>query len=194
MRKFRFVLTLSLLVLNLCLIGQNSINGIVVDENNNQRLAFVNIVVNDNGTLGTTSDIDGNFSLEIDEQISNLTFSFVGYEKKKVDINEGETDIIVKLKPQYIELSEIVIDGRRNPAHRIIDSVFKYRDSNNPKSQSSYYYKIYDNMIFTIDTTSNIFDDTLRNIFKDNDMMVMETVSEQYYQKPNKNKKIKQPT
>ena len=51
MRKFRFVLTLSLLVLNLCLIGQNSINGIVVDENNNQRLAFVNIVVNDNGTL-----------------------------------------------------------------------------------------------------------------------------------------------
>ena len=92
MRKFRFVLTLSLLVLNLCLIGQNRINGIVVDENNNQRLAFVNIVVNDNGTLGTTSDIDGNFSLEIDEQISNLTFSFVGYEKKKVDINEGETD------------------------------------------------------------------------------------------------------
>ena len=83
MRKFRFVLTLSLLVLNLCLIGQNSINGIVVDENNNQRLAFVNIVVNDNGTLGTTSDIDGNFSLEIDEQISNLTFSFVGYEKNR---------------------------------------------------------------------------------------------------------------
>lgn len=190
MRKFRFVLTLLLLIFNYYLSSQNYINGTVVDENNNQRLAFVNIVVNDNGTLGTTSDIDGNFSLEIDEQISNLTFSFVGYEKKKVDINEGETDIIVKLKPQYIELSEIVIDGRRNPAHRIIDSVFKHRDSNNPKSQSSYYYKIYDNMIFTIDTTSNIFDDTLRNIFKDNDMMVMETVSEQYYQKPNKNKKI----
>lgn len=188
--KKLFILSFLLSTLNLCLIGQNSIMGVVTDEISKENLAFVNIVVNENGTLGTTSDIDGNFSINSKEEIKNLTFSFVGYEKKKIDIVEGENNISVRLKPQSIELSEIIIDGSKNPANRIIDSVFKYRDSNNPKSLDSYHYKMYDNMVFTVDTSNLSPNDVLRQEFRNNDVMVMETVSEQYYQKPNKNKKI----
>lgn len=188
--KKLFILSFLLSTLNLCLIGQNLISGIVTDEVSKDKLAFVNIVVNENGTLGTTSDIDGNFSINSKEEIKNLTFSFVGYEKKKIDIVEGENNISVRLKPQSIELSEVVIDGSKNPANRIIDSVFKYRDSNNTKSLDSYHYKMYDNMVFTVDTSNLSPNDVLRQEFRNNDVMVMETVSEQYYQKPNKNKKI----
>ena len=188
--KKLFILSFLLSTLNLCLIGQNFISGIVTDEVSKEKLAFVNIVVNENGTLGTTSDIDGNFSINSKEEIKNLTFSFVGYEKKKIDIVEGENNISVRLKPQSIELSEVVIDGSKNPANRIIDSVFKYRDSNNTKSLDSYHYKMYDNMVFTVDTSNLSPNDVLRQEFRNNDVMVMETVSEQYYQKPNKNKKI----
>ena len=177
-------------IFNLCLIGQNSISGIVTDEFSKEKLAFVNIVVNDNGTLGTTSDIDGNFIIKSKEEIKNLTFSFVGYEKKKMEIAEGENEISVKLKPQNIELSEVVIDGSKNPANRIIDSVFKYRDSNNIKSLNSYHYKMYDYMIFAVDTTNLPTGDMALEEFRNNDLMAMETVSEQYYEKPNKNKKI----
>lgn len=178
------------MILNFCLIGQNSISGVVTDEISKEKLAFVNIVVNDNGTLGTTSDIDGNFSIKSKEEIKNLTFSFVGYEKKKIDISEGVNEISVKLKPQNIELSEIIIDGNNNPANRIIDSVFKYRDSNNIKSLNSYHYKMYDYMIFAVDTTNLPAGDMALEEFRNNDLMAMETVSEQYYEKPNKNKKI----
>lgn len=188
MRRFIVLIFLSLLFLEIS--GQNFISGTVTDEASKEKLAFVNIVVNENGTLGTTSDIDGNFTIKSKEGIKSLTFSFVGYEKKKVDIIEGENNISVRLKPQNIELSEIVIDGTKNPANRIIDSVFKYRDSNNPKSLDSYHYKMYDNMIFTVDTSNLSPNDELRQEFRNNDLMVMETVSEQYYQKPNKNKKI----
>ena len=188
MRRFIVLILLSLLFLEIS--GQNFISGTVTDEASKEKLAFVNIVVNENGTLGTTSDIDGNFTIKSKEGIKSLTFSFVGYEKKKVDIIEGENNISVRLKPQNIELSEIVIDGTKNPANRIIDSVFKYRDSNNPKSLDSYHYKMYDNMIFTVDTSNLSPNDELRQEFRNNDLMVMETVSEQYYQKPNKNKKI----
>ena len=188
--KKAFLLSLFLSIFNLCLIGQNSISGVVTDEFSKEKLAFVNIVVNDNGTLGTTSDIDGNFIIKSKEEIKNLTFSFVGYEKKKMEIAEGENEISVKLKPLNIELSEIVIDGSKNPANRIIDSVFKYRDSNNIKSLNSYHYKMYDYMIFAVDTTNLPAGDMALEEFRNNDLMAMETVSEQYYEKPNKNKKI----
>ena len=188
MRRFIALIFLSLLFLEIS--GQNFISGIVTDDVSKEKLAFVNIVINENGTLGTTSDIDGNFIINSKEKIRSLTFSFVGYEKKKIDIAEDENNISVGLKPQNIELSEIVIDGSKNPANRIIDSVFKYRDSNNPKSLDSYHYKMYDNMVFTVDTSNLSPNDVLRQEFRNNDVMVMETVSEQYYQKPNKNKKI----
>ena len=189
MKYHKFLLTILLFVLNICLNAQNRINGIVIDDKTNERLAFVNIVINEDGTLGTTTDIDGNFSIKTKKEINSLTFSFVGYEKKTIDINEGQDNIFVRLKPLNIQLSEIVIDGSHDPANRIIDSVFKYRDSNNPKSLDSYYYKIYDSFTFTVDTTNLSANDEMRKEFEDKDLLVMETVSEQFYHKPNKNKK-----
>ena len=189
MKYHKFLLTILLFVLNIYLNAQNRINGIVIDDKTNERLAFVNIVINEDGTLGTTTDIDGNFSIKTKKEINSLTFSFVGYEKKTIDINEGQDNIFVRLKPLNIQLSEIVIDGSHDPANRIIDSVFKYRDSNNPKSLDSYYYKIYDSFTFTVDTTNLSANDEMRKEFEDKDLLVMETVSEQFYHKPNKNKK-----
>ena len=187
MKSFKFILTLSLLIFTLCLNGQNRVSGNVIDEVTKERLAFVNIVINETGTLGTTSDIDGNFNIISKNKINTLTFSFVGYEKKKIVIDD-RNEISVKLRPQNIQLSEIIIDGSNNPANRIIDSVYKYRDSNNPQSLDSYYYKMYDNMVFTIDT-SWIKDNKISNQLRKNDILAMETVSEQYFLKPNKSKK-----
>ena len=175
------------------IIGQEdikvqNIKGSVVDAATREKLAFVNIVINEDGTLGTTTDIDGNFFINTKKDINTLTFSFVGYEKKIVSIEDGG-DIHVKLKPLTINLDEIVIDGSNDPANRIIDSVFKYRNANNPKSLDSYYYKIYDNMVFTMDTSLLTFDE-IRETLRYNDILAMETVSEQYYKNPNKSKKI----
>ena len=189
MKYRKFILTILLFVFSISINAQNRINGIVVDDKTNERLAFVNIVINDDGTLGTTSDIDGKFSITTKKEINNLTFSFVGYEKKTIDIEVGQDNISVSLEPSNIQLSEIVIDGSNNPANRIIDSVLKYRDSNNPKNLDSYYYKIYDNMVFTIDTTGLHPNDAIYNEFQDKDLMAMETVSEQLFKKPNKSQK-----
>lgn len=189
MKYRKFILTILLFVFSISINAQNRINGIVVDDKTNERLAFVNIVINDDGTLGTTSDIDGKFSITTKKEIYNLTFSFVGYEKKTIDIEVGQDNISVSLEPSNIQLSEIVIDGSNNPANRVIDSVLKYRDSNNPKNLDSYYYKIYDNMVFTIDTTGLQPNDMMYNEFQDKDLMAMETVSEQLFKKPNKSQK-----
>ena len=193
MKNFKFILIILLSFMFYNVIGQEdikvqNIKGSVVDAATKEKLAFVNIVINEDGTLGTTTDIDGSFSINTKKDINTLTFSFVGYEKKTINIDD-DSDIHVKLKPLTINLSEIVIDGSNDPANRIIDSVLKYRDSNNPKSLYSYYYKMYDNMVFTMDTSLLTFDE-IRETLRHNDILAIETVSEQYYKKPNKSKKI----
>ena len=193
MKNCKFILIILLSFLSFDIIGQEevkiqNIKGSVVDAATKEKLAFVNIVINEDGTLGTTTDIDGNFSINTKKDINTLTFSFVGYNKKTINIEDG-SDIHVKLKPVTINLSEVVIDGSNDPANRIIDSVLKYRDSNNPKSLDSYHYKMYDNMVFTMDTSILTFDE-IRETLRHNDILAIETVSEQYYKKPNKSKKI----
>ena len=169
-----------------------SVNGTVTDSVTKQKLAFVNIIVNDDGTFGTTTDIDGNFSITSKKEIENLTFSYVGYRKKTVSVKDlsNKTNKIVLSQIAY-KLDEVVFYAGENPAHRIIDSVVQNRRHNNPEMLDYYSYTIYDRMVFTVDTTEvtdSMFVD-FGKLWRDNDLMVMETVSEIYHKKPNKNKR-----
>lgn len=161
-----------------------------MDSLTKQKLAFVNIIVNDDLTFGTTTDIDGNFTIKSKTEVNSLSFSYVGYKKKTVSVEKREY-INVLMNQENIELQEVVIHAGENPAHRIIDSLVKYRRKNNPEMLDSYSYTIYDRMILTFDTTL-ITDSALldfNKLVRNNDIMVMETVSEQYHKKPNKNKR-----
>ena len=169
-----------------------SVSGTVMDSVTKQKLAFVNIIVNDDGTFGTTTDIDGNFSITSKKAIETLTFSYVGYKKKQVSSESfgGKTNKFF-LSPVSYKLDEVVFYAGENPAHRIIDSVVKNRKRNNPEMLDYYSYTIYDRMVFTVDTTEvtdSMFVD-FGKLWRENDLMVMETVSEIYHKKPNKNKR-----
>ena len=166
-----------------------SVKGTVMDSVTKQKLAFVNIIINDDGTLGTTTDIDGNFSISSKKEIKSLTFSYVGYQKKHVPVEDLSKKVL--LSPISYQLQEVVFKAGENPAHRIVDSVVKNRKRNNPEMLDYYSYTIYDRMVVTIDTTE-VTDSMFANfgqLWRENDLMVMETVSEIYYKKPNKNKR-----
>lgn len=170
---------------------KNQYEGTVIDSKNKQALAFVNITYNDDGKLGTTTDIDGKFVISNSIDIQSITLSFVGYQKLTLTKEELNRTKVIKLTPSDIELDEVVVYAEDNPAHRIIDNMVKNRKRNNINSLESYSYTMYDRIIITIDTTdlSKISAD-IKELVKNNDIMVMETVSEQYHKKPNKNKKI----
>lgn len=166
-----------------------SVKGTVMDSVSKQKLAFVNIIINDDGTLGTTTDIDGNFSISSKKDIKSLTFSYVGYQKKHVLAEDLSKKIL--LSPISYQLQEVVFKAGENPAHRIIDSVVKNRKRNNPEMLDYYSYTIYDRMVFTVDTTEvadSVFMD-FGKLWRENDLMVMETVSEIFHKKSHKNKR-----
>ena len=203
--KFSFFAFILLFTLNL--YSQiYKIKGTVSNITGKEKLAFVNITYDKN--KGVITDLNGEFSFEVSKEKFPLSikFSYVGYHDTIVKINKPENTFLeVKMKPKSFILNEVVILPSENPAHRIIKEAVKNRNKNNPeKSVQSFYYKSYNKMYFTafkkekifikgdtlfyIDTT-NTSNDTNKTakFLKKQHLFLIETVSERYYEKPNKN-------
>lgn len=113
MTKMHLNLTLSLLLFfHLPAFAQGyTLSGKIVDSDSNTPLIGVSILNSDN--LGVSSDIDGNYQLALDNGDHTITFSFIGYEKKKVqvNINGANKQLNVKLSPQTLDLDIVVISA-----------------------------------------------------------------------------------
>ncbi len=80
------------------------LKGKVTDENNNP-IPYVNIAV-ENENNGTSSEENGEFSINLLNENKNLIFTALGFEKKT--IKASETSKVV-LKPTEYQLSEVII-------------------------------------------------------------------------------------
>ena len=85
----------------------NSVRGKVFDSNG-QPLPGANVVV-EGTTIGTVTDLDGNYSITIPNNSSQLTFSFIGYNSKTLPISN--TVMNIALEENEMELEEVVVIG-----------------------------------------------------------------------------------
>ena len=129
-----------LYLLSISLTAQ--IRGVVKDSISGEPIPFVNIWV-ENETIGTTSEPNGSFLLDIKEE-KVLVFSALGYDVKKAS---SKTDIIL-LKPKVFELKEVVIE---HPKFSKEIEVGNYETSGFRiglgNINSAIYFKPYDEMI-----------------------------------------------
>jgi len=88
------------------------ISGTVNDGELNDVLPFANILISGT-TIGTTSDFDGKYVLEVEPGTYTVTFSYLGYETKAISevvIGPGAEQIIdVTLNPLANALDEVVV-------------------------------------------------------------------------------------
>ncbi len=90
---------------------QKSVNGKVTDAKGSS-MPGVSIVVKGT-TIGTNTDVDGNFQLSVPANATTLVFSFVGMKSQEVAIN-GKTTFSVILEEDAIGLEEVVAIGYGN--------------------------------------------------------------------------------
>jgi len=105
--KHRVIATCMMLFFPLLLLAQEGriITGTVTDEGN-EPLIGANIFVK--GTsIGTTSDFDGNFELEIPEEAETLVISYVGFSPTEIPIDENSKYAIVL--QEALDLNEVVV-------------------------------------------------------------------------------------
>ena len=103
MKKFFFSLIVCLFALAQ-VHAQRTVSGRVTDDVG-EGLPGVNVVIKGT-TNGTTTDIDGNYRLDVDEN-AVLVFSYVGFETQEINIG-GRTTVDVTMGGA-VELDEVVV-------------------------------------------------------------------------------------
>jgi len=111
--KWIFSLSCCLLILsiNSMAYSQNTfqVSGTITDATTGEALPGVNIIVH-RMTIGTASDANGHYSLNIPSPTDTLVFSFVGYTRILVPV-EGRHTINVKLVSSTITGQQMVVIG-----------------------------------------------------------------------------------
>lgn len=110
--KMKNILLLLLISITTLVHGQN-IRGKVVDESH-QPLPFASVSI-ENTTIGTISDINGDFILKSVKPNSNIVVFYTGYEK--VVIKNPQDNIVVKLKSNSISFSEVTITTKKSSSN-----------------------------------------------------------------------------
>jgi TonB-linked SusC/RagA family outer membrane protein len=105
-----FFLGLLMFTLTSSLYAQDqTVTGTVIDSQSEEVLPGVNILVKGT-TIGTSTDAQGNYSLNVPSLSDTLVFSFIGYQRQEVPI-QGRSEINQPLKPQAIAGEELVVVG-----------------------------------------------------------------------------------
>jgi len=104
-----FLITTQLLFFSSNAFGQQrTITGIVTDAQTGETLPGVNVYVKGT-TIGTSTDLNGNYSLNVDENVV-LCFSFIGYITAEVPV-AGKTQVNVSLNRSVSAIDEVIVTG-----------------------------------------------------------------------------------
>ncbi|HOG71439.1 MAG TPA: TonB-dependent receptor, partial [Tenuifilaceae bacterium] len=85
------------------------VSGRVTDAETGETLPGVNVIVKGT-TRGTTTDVNGNYKIELIAEDKILSFSFVGYEDVELEVlNQKVVDVALKVKSTLMQ--EVVVVG-----------------------------------------------------------------------------------
>ena len=108
MKRFQALLVFLVFLGGLSLYAQEvQISGIVTGSDTKEPLPGVSVVVKGT-TNGTSTDIDGKYSISVSQNAQTLVFSSVGYITEEIPI-AGKTTIDVILDPEVVGLDEVVV-------------------------------------------------------------------------------------
>ncbi|MDD3741070.1 MAG: DUF5686 family protein, partial [Bacteroidales bacterium] len=207
MVKLKLLLIFLFVSLGIQLFSQTKFAGRITDAKTSEPLAFVNIVYNSKN-LGTTTDLDGYFTIESYDKIEFLNISYLGYNTKIIAKDEfiGKNYIEIALEANAFYLEEVTVLPGVNPAHRIINEVISNADNNNPEKMRSFSYISYNKMYFTIDMSmlpeetdsignADLQDSdtasekqSMREFFDSQHIFITESVTERRFKHPDNNK------
>ena len=189
------ITTLLLLFISIITIAQ--IKGTVTDTKGNP-IPFANIYVQDT-YMSTTSNEQGKYELTIKTPGNYIIlYKYLGYktEKKVIEFNTVPQIVDVTLIEENIQLEDVVIDKKVNPAIQIIKNAIASRKDNSIKT-AKYNADFYSRGIFRVknlpksimgqklDFFDEIIDSTRSGI-----LYLSETVSKITFQKPDQMKEV----
>ena len=142
--SIRFVIFIAAICSACNLSGQKTIiNGTVFDKATGEVLPFVNVAFQ-NSKIGAVCDVNGAYSISTYYATDTLVASYVGYKKAKVRVQKDKNQIInFHLEGMEIEMPEMVVKYKGNPADIIFERILENKAANNKEKFSGYEYEVY---------------------------------------------------
>ncbi|RZK30161.1 MAG: carboxypeptidase-like regulatory domain-containing protein, partial [Hymenobacter sp.] len=168
----RWLLLLLLAMPAVGLAQNTTIRGVVTDAKTREKLPFVSVSV-PQSTIGTNTDEQGQFTLQVPAQYTKIVFTYLGYRTETRTITPGQPlTLNVPLATSAALLNEVVVRGTKppryknkdNPAVTLIRKVIENRDKNRPESYPYVEYDKYEKMSFSFSNLSDKFKN--RKIFR----------------------------
>lgn len=91
------------------LYAQRNVKGKVVDAQTKELIPGANVIVK-GSTVGTTTDLDGAFTIKVPDNNAVLSISYIGYNTEEVPVGAQE-DILITLVADIQSLQEVVVVG-----------------------------------------------------------------------------------
>lgn len=90
--------------------AQFTVQGTVTDSETGDALVGVNIF-HEESQSGTTTNVDGEFVLELPGQSATLRISYIGYLTQNIEVGASNNEIAVQLSPDIANLDEVIVTG-----------------------------------------------------------------------------------
>jgi len=113
-----------------------SIKGKVLDKKTKQAIVFVTVTA-EGTNIGTVTNTDGEFIINIEKGISSkeLSFKYIGYKNKYINLSDLNNDEnIIYLNPTSVSIKEVVVrpENPRELIERVIEKIpDNYSNSSN---------------------------------------------------------------
>ncbi len=94
------------------IICQRVIKGTITAKETGEPLPFTHITLS-NRMMGTVTNLNGQFKLIVPEKHQNesVIFSFIGYENKKINLNDISDELFIQLEKDKFLLKEAIVIG-----------------------------------------------------------------------------------
>ena len=189
------ITALLLLLISITTLAQ--IRGTITDTNG-KPIPFANIYVKDT-YISTTSNEQGKYELTIKIPGNYIIlYKYLGYktDKKVIEFNNVQQIVDVTLMEENIQLEDVVIDKKVNPAIQIIKNAIANRKSNANKT-AKYKADFYSRGIFRVKNLPKSimgqkldFFDEMIDSTRSGILYLSETVSKITFQKPDQMKEV----
>ena len=113
------LLLMTLLAFGNVMAQQRTVSGTVTDNATGETLIGVNVTLANDPSQGTVTDIDGKYQVTVGEGVTALTFSYVGYTTKTVEISGDVLDVKLVAGEQ---LEEVVVIGYGSQSSKEVTS------------------------------------------------------------------------
>ena len=116
----KLITRLGLIAIAICFIqtisfSQQTISGVIVDSSDEPIIGASIIIVGT--TTGTISDIDGSYSLNVPDGVTQIEVSYIGYGTQTINIADGNFANIV-MADDFNQLDEVVVTGLASSVKR----------------------------------------------------------------------------